>query len=152
MPRGHASGTMGSDMDALPIRQLTLVLDLAGTFVFAISGAMQGVRHRLDLFGVLVLSFVAANGGGVMRATMIGATPPAALQDWRYVAIMLATAPFAGSAGLCKPRPFAPMGSSTTTSPPMRRTRSARSRNTAAKKRLRMTLFWQPITVRNSRR
>ncbi len=67
-----------------------VILDLVGTFVFALSGALVGVRHRLDLFGVLVLSFVAANGGGVMRDTMIGATPPAALQDWRYVAISIA--------------------------------------------------------------
>ena len=69
---------------------LLVVLDLVGTFVFALSGALVGVRHRLDLFGVLVLSFVAANGGGVMRDTMIGATPPAALQDWRYVALSIA--------------------------------------------------------------
>ena len=69
---------------------ILVILDLVGTFVFALSGAMVGVRHRLDLFGVLVLSFVAANGGGVMRDTMIGATPPAALQDWRYVAISIA--------------------------------------------------------------
>ena len=69
---------------------ILVALDLVGTFVFALSGALVGVRHRLDLFGVLVLSFVAANGGGVMRDTMIGATPPAALQDWRYVAISIA--------------------------------------------------------------
>ncbi len=67
-----------------------IILDLLGTFVFALSGALVGVRHRLDLFGVLVLSFVAGNGGGVMRDTMIGATPPAALQDWRYIAISVA--------------------------------------------------------------
>lgn len=69
---------------------ILVILDLVGTFVFALSGALVGARHRLDLFGVLVLSFVAANGGGVMRDTMIGATPPAALQDWRYVAISIA--------------------------------------------------------------
>ena len=69
---------------------ILVILDLVGTFVFALSGALVGVRHRLDLFGVLVLSFVAAIGGGVMRDTMIGATPPAALQDWRYVAIAIA--------------------------------------------------------------
>lgn len=69
---------------------ILVILDLVGTFVFALSGALVSVRHRLDLFGVLVLSFVAANGGGVMRDTMIGATPPAALQDWRYVAISIA--------------------------------------------------------------
>lgn len=69
---------------------ILIILDLLGTFVFALSGALVGVRHRLDLFGVLVLSFVAGNGGGVMRDTMIGATPPAALQDWRYIAISVA--------------------------------------------------------------
>ncbi|MBY4595142.1 trimeric intracellular cation channel family protein [bacterium BD-1] len=69
---------------------ILVTLDLVGTFVFALSGALVGVRHRLDLFGVLVLSFVAGNGGGVMRDALIGATPPAALQDWRYVAISVA--------------------------------------------------------------
>ena len=66
-----------------------LILDLLGTFVFAISGAMAGVKHRLDLFGVLVLSFVAANTGGVVRDVLIGAVPPPALSDWRYLAVSL---------------------------------------------------------------
>ena len=43
--------------------KLLLVLDLVGTFVFALSGATAGVKHRLDLFGVLVLSFAAGNAG-----------------------------------------------------------------------------------------
>jgi uncharacterized membrane protein YeiH len=64
-----------------------VVLDLGGTFVFALSGAMAGVKHRLDIFGVLVLSFAAANAGGIARDVMIGATPVAALTDWRYVAV-----------------------------------------------------------------
>jgi uncharacterized membrane protein YeiH len=68
---------------------LLLVLDLVGTFVFAISGAMAGVKHRLDLFGVLVLSFVAANTGGITRDVLIGAVPPPALSDWRYLAVSL---------------------------------------------------------------
>ncbi len=68
---------------------LVLVLDLVGTFVFALSGAMAGVRHRLDVFGVLVLSFVAANAGGVLRDLMIGAVPPAAIADWRYIFVSL---------------------------------------------------------------
>ena len=42
---------------------LLLVLDLAGTFVFALSGAAAGVKRRLDLFGVLVLSFGRATRG-----------------------------------------------------------------------------------------
>lgn len=66
---------------------LILILDLFGTFVFALSGATVGVRHRLDLFGVMVLSFAAATSGGLMRDALIGAHPPAALADWRYVAV-----------------------------------------------------------------
>jgi len=64
-----------------------VAFDLGGTFVFALSGATAGVRHRLDLFGVLVLSFAAGNSGGIARDVMIGAVPPAAIGDWRYVAV-----------------------------------------------------------------
>jgi uncharacterized membrane protein YeiH len=67
------------------------MVDLAGTFVFAISGASAGVRRQLDLFGVLVLSFAAATFGGVTRDLVIGAAPPAAIADWHYaVASLLA--------------------------------------------------------------
>jgi uncharacterized membrane protein YeiH len=68
---------------------LLLVLDLVGTFVFALSGATAGVRRRLDLFGVIVLSFAAGNAGGIARDLLIGATPPAAISDWRYLAVSL---------------------------------------------------------------
>lgn len=64
-----------------------VALDMVGTFVFAISGATVGVRHRLDLFGVLVLSFAAAVSGGIVRDVLIGATPPAALVGWHYLGI-----------------------------------------------------------------
>jgi len=69
--------------------KLLLVLDLVGTFVFALSGATAGVKHRLDLFGVLVLSFAAGNAGGIARDLLIGAVPPAAISDWRYLAVSL---------------------------------------------------------------
>lgn len=62
------------------------LLDFLGTFAFAISGALVAVRHRLDLFGVLVLAFAAATTGGIVRDLLLGATPPAALVDWRYAA------------------------------------------------------------------
>jgi uncharacterized membrane protein YeiH len=68
---------------------LLLVLDLVGTFVFAISGATAGVTRRLDLFGTLVLSFVAGNFGGITRDVLIGSVPPAAISDWRYLAVSL---------------------------------------------------------------
>jgi len=64
-------------------------LDLAGTFVFALSGGMAGVRRKLDIFGVLVLSFVAANTGGITRDVVIGAVPPAAVNDWHYLGVSL---------------------------------------------------------------
>src|SRR6516162_1577348 len=68
---------------------LVLVLDLVGTFVFALSGAVAGVGHRLDLFGVLVLSFAAGQRRGIARDLLIGAVPPAAISDWRYLAVSL---------------------------------------------------------------
>jgi uncharacterized membrane protein YeiH len=68
---------------------LLLVLDLVGTFVFAISGATAAVTRRLDLFGTLVLSFVAGNFGGITRDVLIGSVPPAAISDWRYLAVSL---------------------------------------------------------------
>jgi len=71
------------------VQSLQFVLDLAGTFVFALSGAMAGVKRKLDVFGVLVLSFAAANTGGVTRDVIIGAVPPAAISDWRYVGVSL---------------------------------------------------------------
>jgi uncharacterized membrane protein YeiH len=68
---------------------LLSALDLAGTYVFALSGAKAGVDKRLDLFGVLVLSFTAGNAGGIARDLVIGAVPPAAISDWRYLAVSL---------------------------------------------------------------
>ena len=64
-----------------------LVLDLIGTFVFALSGAVIGVKRRLDIFGVLVLSFAAASAGGITRDLLIGSVPPSAIRDWRYMAV-----------------------------------------------------------------
>jgi uncharacterized membrane protein YeiH len=61
------------------------VLELAGTFVFALSGAAAGVKYRLDLFGVLVVSCATATAGGITRDVLIGAVPPVALRDWRYL-------------------------------------------------------------------
>ncbi len=82
---GHLIVNLG---DAL--KTLLLALDLGGTFVFALSGALAGVKRRLDFFGIMVLSFAAANSGGIARDVLIGATPPAAISDWRYLAASLA--------------------------------------------------------------
>lgn len=63
------------------------ILDLGGTFVFAISGALAAVNRRLDIFGILVLSFVAGNFGGITRDVLIGAVPPAALSNGEYLLV-----------------------------------------------------------------
>jgi uncharacterized membrane protein YeiH len=73
----------------ISVYALLSAFDLGGTFVFAISGASAGVGRRLDLFGVLVLSFVAGNVGGITRDLLIGAVPPAAIADWRYLVVSL---------------------------------------------------------------
>ena len=69
------------------IARFMVIFDLLGTFVFALSGAAAGIRHRLDLFGVLVLSITAATAGGVIRDVLIGMGEPAAIRDWRYIAV-----------------------------------------------------------------
>jgi uncharacterized membrane protein YeiH len=69
--------------------KLAIVLDLSGTFVFALSGALAGARRKLDLFGVLVLAFAAGNSGGITRDLLIGAVPPVAVADWRYLGVSL---------------------------------------------------------------
>jgi uncharacterized membrane protein YeiH len=66
-----------------------IALDLLGTFVFALSGAAAGVKSKLDLFGLMVLAFAAGNAGGITRDLLIGAVPPAAISDWRYLAVSL---------------------------------------------------------------
>ena len=64
-----------------------LAADLVGIAVFAASGASAGVAKRLDLFGVVFIGFVAALGGGILRDVFIGARPPLAFADWRYIAV-----------------------------------------------------------------
>jgi uncharacterized membrane protein YeiH len=71
------------------MKTLLLVMDLGGTFVFGLSGALAAVERRLDFFGVLVLSFAAATFGGITRDVLIGAVPPASISDWRYLAVSL---------------------------------------------------------------
>ena len=71
---------------------LLLVLNLAGTFVFGLSGGLAGVQKRLDMFGVVVLAVVVGLAGGVTRDLLIGVAPQT-FRDWRYLAV-------AGGAGL----------------------------------------------------
>lgn len=72
--------------------RLFTTLDLAGTFAFAISGAVAARDRGLDWFGVVTIAFTVACGGGVLRDLCIGAVPPTGLTDWRYLAVALAAA------------------------------------------------------------
>jgi len=72
---------------------LLLILNLIGTFVFGISGAVAGVKHKTDIFGVTVLSYVAANAGGILRDLIIGAIPPATITQWWYIVTAIIPGP-----------------------------------------------------------
>lgn len=67
-------------------------IDLAGTFAFAISGALAARREKFDLFGVLAVAYITACGGGIARDLCIGAVPPAGLADWRYALVAVIAA------------------------------------------------------------
>lgn len=77
------------DLPVMP--NLMLMLDLLGVFAFGLSGALLAVRRDLDVFGILVLAMAAALAGGIMRDVVLGAVPPAALQDSRYLLVALAS-------------------------------------------------------------
>ena len=65
------------------------ILDLFGTLAFAISGAFRAVRYEMDILGVIALAIVTGIGGGLVRDTLLGRTPPVALLDQRYFIICI---------------------------------------------------------------
>jgi uncharacterized membrane protein YeiH len=72
----------------VPADVLLLVLDLMGTFAFALNGAVTAVRVvRLDIVGVITLATITAIGGGILRDVVLGAVPPATFSDWRYLTV-----------------------------------------------------------------
>lgn len=91
-PDRYACGAPGPcpSLSSVPPNEFAstlVVLDLIGIFVFAVTGALVAVRKNLDLFAALVLAGVTGLGGGFVRDVLIGATPPAALADWRYLLV-----------------------------------------------------------------
>lgn len=78
---------------------LILTLDSVGIFVFAISGAALALRQRFDLFGVLLLAFVTALAGGILRDLILGATPPETFQSGWNAAVALSGGVFTIAAG-----------------------------------------------------
>ena len=68
------------------------ILDLLGTFAFALSGATQAIRKQFDIFGVFVLAFVTAIGGGTLRDILIGDTPVTWMSNNWLIATIIAAA------------------------------------------------------------
>ena len=61
------------------------ILDLLGTIAFAISGALSAMNRRLDLFGIFIIAFVTAIGGGTVRDVLIGSTPVNWMENIIYI-------------------------------------------------------------------
>lgn len=77
-----------------------LLLDLIGTFAFALNGALTALRAvRLDIVGVVALGMITAVGGGTIRDVLLDSLPPATFADWRYLAVAAAGGLIAFSLG-----------------------------------------------------
>lgn len=68
-----------------------LVIDILGTVAFAISGVLVAMEKKLDLFGVLIIAFVTAIGGGTLRDLLIGNTPVGWMTTPVYLITITAT-------------------------------------------------------------
>lgn len=71
--------------------ELLNLVDILGTIAFTISGVSAAMQKRLDIFGILVIAFITALGGGTLRDVMIGDLPVAWIRDIRYPLIVVAT-------------------------------------------------------------
>lgn len=71
------------------------VIDILGTIAFAISGVLVAMNKRMDLFGVIIIAFVTAVGGGTLRDVLIGQTPVAWMTDITYTYLILGASIFA---------------------------------------------------------
>ncbi|OWU85205.1 membrane protein [Oceanicola sp. 22II-s10i] len=78
----------------MSVATLLVTLNVLGTFVFGLSGALVAIRRRLDLFGILVLAAATGVAGGMIRDLLLGDTPPEALRNLWPMTI-------AASAGVC---------------------------------------------------
>lgn len=65
------------------------LLDIIGTCAFAVSGALTAMNKKLDPFGVFIIAFVTAVGGGTLRDILIGRTPVGWMRDLNYVYLII---------------------------------------------------------------
>jgi uncharacterized membrane protein YeiH len=70
-------------------------IDILGTIAFAISGVLVAMNKKMDLFGILIIAFVTAVGGGTLRDVLIGQTPVGWMKDMTFTYVILGSAVFA---------------------------------------------------------
>jgi len=71
------------------------IIDILGTIAFAISGVLVAMEKKMDIFGVFIIAFVTAVGGGTLRDMLIGSTPVFWMADYTYISIIFGTVVFA---------------------------------------------------------
>lgn len=64
--------------------------DLFGTFAFAVSGAILGIKKDMDIYGMFILAVSVGVGGGTMRDVLLSRTPPFVLTDINYMIVIAA--------------------------------------------------------------
>ena len=74
-------------MSPMDTELFILITDIIGTVAFAVSGAIAGIRKKMDIFGVNILALLTATGGGIIRDLITGSTPPAAFKNPFFVII-----------------------------------------------------------------
>lgn len=79
---------------------IMIFMEILGTIAFSISGAIEAMKKKMDLLGVLVLGLVTAVGGGIVRDIIIGHLPPASFRDPANVLLALTTALIAFFVGM----------------------------------------------------
>lgn len=70
-------------------------LDLLGTMAFAISGVLVAINKKMDPFGIFIIAFVTAVGGGTLRDVLIGQTPVTWMKDMTFTYVILGSTVFA---------------------------------------------------------
>lgn len=78
-----------NDFNGQAYNAVLFFLDLTGTFIFSITGAFKAVKYELDILGVIVLALLTGIGGGMIRDSLLGNFPVAALQSEAYFAVCL---------------------------------------------------------------
>lgn len=71
---------------------LTSILEIIGTIAFSVSGAVVGIKKKMDILGVVTMGIITAVGGGIIRDLLIGVVPPAAFRDPIYALIAIGVA------------------------------------------------------------